>query len=115
LFSSLEKYLILCSLDNKVSKYWAPTAVALDKSISFADCFIINLGDYYTGGELKLFDNWVDGDKNDFVTLNETSGTVTFFKPYHHAQLSPILNGNRYEIYLLLRHTDIKNKIKHLL
>lgn len=86
----------------------------LDKD-QFADCFIINLSDYYTGGELKLFDNWVEGDISDYVTLNETKGTITFFKPYHHAELTPLLSGNRYEIYLLLKHTNVRNKIKYLL
>lgn len=86
----------------------------LDKD-QFADCFIITLNDGFEGGELELFDNWIEGDRNHSVVVEEKAGTVTFFKPYHHAQLSSILNGNRYEIYLLLRHTDIKHKTKHLI
>lgn len=86
----------------------------LDKD-QFTDCFIITLNDNFKGGELELFDNWIEGDRNHSVIVQETAGTVTFFKPYHHAQLSPVLNGNRYEIYLLLRHSDIKHKEKHLI
>lgn len=71
----------------------------------------IYLNNGYQGGELLVYEDYTKNNKKIYSKIQTRVGDVVTYKPYQHSKYSEVIEGEKYQIIILLRNSDLKKQI----
>lgn len=74
----------------------------------------ILLNEEFEGGELNVYDIWLNSDRETYSPTNLKKGEAAIYRPYQHVENQPITSGVRYSLLIHIRNKDREIQ-KHLI
>lgn len=79
-----------------------------------AETYEVLLNDNFEGGELDIYDIWLNSDRENFSKTSIEVGDAIQYKPYQHVENRVVTKGIRYSLLIHIRNKD-KEIQKHLI
>lgn len=71
----------------------------------------IDLNDDFKGGEVEIYDSWLDNDRHTYSIIKPKKGDAIQYKPYQHATFRKITKGVKYQLIILPKHKHFKKRL----
>tara|TARA_B110000285_G_scaffold74807_1_gene86135 strand:- start:1905 stop:3026 length:1122 start_codon:yes stop_codon:yes gene_type:complete len=81
----------------------------------FCKTIDITLNDSYEGGTTDIYNKWNASTHDEYTRLTPNIGEALIYKPYYHVSYNTPTSGERYQLIILVKNSDLKKKVVNLI